>query len=469
MDDNIGLVDKAKTLVAERGGWDFIYSKYPSMKAAIDMVNKGQSQVPCPITGDGTTRYRLLPGWTKTGVGYHQDFARPHIDGIEMVRLLERFNSVTDALLHIIELCGGNEIQVSAAQVEAVRKMNKAASVKKLTPQQIRINKGTLKRVCKDLIPASSSIRVADYLRRRGLKGDMSKLPSNLRYHPCLNYFDDETEVTSYWPCLVARYVSMEGRLVNLHRHYIDRNGNKAQVDMPKKSCSPCGPTTGAAIRLDKPTYGVLGMCEGLETGLAIREATGLPVWPYGSAGMLGNAKIPKEFNIKLVIIFADRDKSGAGWTFAKKLAEALKQQGIRVLILLPPADVPKDSKSVDWEDMYRLENGDITFPVYVSDPRMAVRTGVSVRSEHDIVLRRGESETIYTYNSRNPRVAENKLATGGVLDTTDSSGAELFKNVTLGELDIFDTEGGELPYPIAFRDQRYAVTASIRIGGLSH
>ena len=68
------------------------------------------------------------------------------------------------------------------------------------------------------------------------------------------------------------------------------------------------GATNGGAIQLDAAAE-TLAVAEGIETALAVRVATGLPVWATSSAGVMARLIVPAE--VHLVVICADHDQAG--------------------------------------------------------------------------------------------------------------------------------------------------------------
>ena len=75
-------------------------------------------------------------------------------------------------------------------------------------------------------------------------------------------------------------------------------------------------------------------------------------MWSCYSDTLLKNGKIP---NVTSVLIFADKDASGAGQEKAEALAARLRREGKFVDIYMPPLDIPNGSKSMDWLDTYNL------------------------------------------------------------------------------------------------------------------
>jgi putative DNA primase/helicase len=136
------------------------------------------------------------------------------------------------------------------------------------------------------------------------------------------------------------------GELATLHRTYLTRDGHKAAVPAPKKMMAPTvpGATNGGAIRLYAPDE-TLAVTEGIETALAVRCATGLPVWATYSAGGMARLIVPPE--VRLVVICADHDPPGL--KAARELARRLLTEQRRVKILTP------DTPGADWADQQEV------------------------------------------------------------------------------------------------------------------
>jgi phage/plasmid primase-like uncharacterized protein len=111
----------------------------------------------------------------------------------------------------------------------------------------------------------------------------------------------------------------------------------------------------GGAIKLfDLETDQPLALCEGIETGLAVHEYSGWPVWPCVNRILLEKVELPER--VKSVVICGDKDKSGDGQESADKLARRLVDEGREVKIALPPIEIPEGDKSVDWLNFLTLE-----------------------------------------------------------------------------------------------------------------
>ncbi|WP_372000927.1 CHC2 zinc finger domain-containing protein [Tistrella mobilis] len=115
------------------------------------------------------------------------------------------------------------------------------------------------------------------YLRRRGI---VCALPPTLRYCPRLA-FRDRRRTQGTWEAMVAAIQDDRGRVVGVHRTYLDAGGYKARgLDPAKKML---GLMRGGAIRLT-PAAETIAISEGIETGLSVLSARpDLAVWAAGA------------------------------------------------------------------------------------------------------------------------------------------------------------------------------------------
>ena len=181
--------------------------------------------------------------------------------------------------------------------------------------------------------------------------------PETLRLHPALPYYDSAGVELGHWPALVAVVAGADGQPVTLHRTYLTAEGAKAPVEHANKLMAYPAERTlgGGAIRL-LPAGSTLGLAEGIETALAVTQATGLATWPAVSAGLLAQFQPPA--GVHEVLIWADQDRSGAGQGAATVLAERLNTAGRAVRILLPSGPIPAGAKGVDWLDILNAVGG---------------------------------------------------------------------------------------------------------------
>lgn len=205
--------------------------------------------------------------------------------------------------------------------------------------------RAALRHVWGEARPITAVDPVDTYLHQRGICLPIADLPAVLRYHAHLVYCHEDGQHT-YHPGMLARVDDPNSRAVTLHRTYLTIDGYKADVPNPKKLMSPVvpGATRGGAIRL-YPAGETLAITEGIETALAVRLATGLPVWAAICTGGMARLIVPAE--VCLVVICADHDT--AGLDAARALARRLLAEQRRVKILTP------DTPGADWADLQEV------------------------------------------------------------------------------------------------------------------
>jgi putative DNA primase/helicase len=117
---------------------------------------------------------------------------------------------------------------------------------------------------------AAEGTLVETYLHRRGI--DLP-VPTALRF--CANL---KHPAGSSWPGLVASVTggATNGEVVAVHRTFLARDGSaKAPVDPQKMMLGPC---CGGAAQLAKASAEI-AVTQGIETGLSVLGATGVPTW----------------------------------------------------------------------------------------------------------------------------------------------------------------------------------------------
>ncbi|MCD9475786.1 hypothetical protein GLP21_12030 [Photobacterium carnosum] len=372
-------IEKVRALAD--GKWDVVFQSYPQL---ADAMCKAPRAVPCPVTTNSkrtSTKFRFFKDWIQTGGAYHNDEgAMP--DGIDVISWLEG-SSKGEAMNHIIDILGGNIGQVSDNQVRWKQQEMQKVREEHCSEEERAYRMNRVRVVAQSSIPAAHAPEVHAYLRSRGLKGDFSKLPHDLRYTNHIRYpvsLREEGDNRSPWySALIGTFVDVKGNNCTLHRIFLN-NGAKAQESNCKLMMSPPWDIRGGYIKLDQPATftgeggvqcSVLGYCEGIETALAIREATGMPMRPYFSATLLGMAEginvqgVNRENTI--IIIWADKDVSNTGQNTANTLAEKLAGEGYSVQVMLPEQSIPQGEKSVDWLDVYRDYGAD-AFPIFLDE-----------------------------------------------------------------------------------------------------
>jgi hypothetical protein len=187
-------------------------------------------------------------------------------------------------------------------------------------------------RIWREAHPAAGT-PVETYLNSRGIT---IPVPPSLRFHACLKHPSG-----AYLPAMVAGVQACEGRVVAVHRTFLERDGSgKAKVEQQKMMLGPCA---GGAVRFAKPGS-IVAIAEGIETALSISQACpGLAVWAaLSTSGMLA-LQLPDV--VREVVVCADADP--AGRKAASDMAMRLSREGRSVRIAYPPLNR-------DFNDMLR-------------------------------------------------------------------------------------------------------------------
>lgn len=216
------------------------------------------------------------------------------------------------------------------------------------SPEQVQKNLKRLTDVSGRSKPLTGTDPVSLYLRNRVPGCDLSKVSLDIMFHPGLKFFEEgeggRFVSRGIFPTMVARVVDASNRPITLHRTYLTTKGTKAPFEDAKKQMKGIRKLDGAAIRLvEVPESRVLGMTEGIETGLAV--ATGyryrINVWSLLNCGNLALADIP-EGRFDEIIIFADHDAVDLkhdyrpGEHHALLLKARLEKMGYKVTIKIP-------------------------------------------------------------------------------------------------------------------------------------
>lgn len=358
-------IEIVKALVEQRGGFAAVYSAYPALYEALQ---RGDRQGPCPKTGSGKTKFRFR----KDGSAYHNDVGNLG-DYIEVLSWYEG-KSKSDILDDIIKVCGGDLSCVSQRDIQAIKNNQLQNREHPITPEVAAKRYKAIKAVWSGVSGIVGS-PVETYLRSRGIKGDLSVL-DNLRYHPTLYYKESEDSKPLKLPGMVA-VVRKSGKPINLHRTFLEKDGTgKADVARKKMMMEKPASLTGAYIQIDAPVDTpkgkLIGISEGIETALSVREATGCPMWVGISDRIMEKVAFPDD--VKIVLIFADIEPSGAGMRAANTLRETLESQGKTVCIEAPTM---YERDKIDWNDVY-AEFGATGFSLKIL-PEYRVYTGVEV------------------------------------------------------------------------------------------
>ena len=154
---------------------------------------------------------------------------------------------------------------------------------------------------------------VTEYLKNRGL----SDFPSTLWHCPKCWEFETKTDQNA----MIAVFSLPDSEAITIHRTYI-KDGKKLDIESPRKVMPPLKKMTGGAVRLYEYTGGTLGICEGIETAIAVHEMFMIPVWACLSTSLMEGFKPPK--TVERIEIYADNDANYAGAKAAYVLANRL-------------------------------------------------------------------------------------------------------------------------------------------------
>jgi replicative DNA helicase len=190
------------------------------------------------------------------------------------------------------------------------------------------------------------------YLANRGLK--LEAFPDDVRFHPKLPYFNDHL-IQGEYPALIAIVRDSRGKPTGAHRIHLTVNGGKADVEVVKKAI---GSMAGGGIFFCE--YGnCLNIAEGIETALAVWQATKMPTCSTVSAAGMRSFVIPE--CVSTVHIWADLDHSRSGEVAALELARRAYEAGKTAYIHLPPGPLAEGQKCRDYLDVLN-EDGTESF-----------------------------------------------------------------------------------------------------------
>ena len=131
------------------------------------------------------------------------------------------------------------------------------------------------------------------------------------------------------FPAMIAGAQDVAGEFVGVAITWLSADGtDKAPVETPRKTF---GPVRRGAVRLTSAGE-TLCLCEGIEDGLSIFQAAGIPTWATCGTSNLVSVELPEV--VGEVIICADND--AAGERAAQQAAARFLREGRRVRIARP-------------------------------------------------------------------------------------------------------------------------------------
>ena len=171
------------------------------------------------------------------------------------------------------------------------------------------------------------------YLHRREIL-TLSDVRS-LRFHPRCYYAGPDAHPGDTWPALIAAVTDATGRLVGVHRTYLDPETfdairlGKAPVDCPKRSM---GTIHGHGVRFG-PVADIMAAGEGIETVRSLKDLLpGMSMISALSSSHLADLALPA--GLRHLYIVEDNDPAGA--TAAARLAARASAQDLTTTRIVP-------------------------------------------------------------------------------------------------------------------------------------
>ena len=190
-----------------------------------------------------------------------------------------------------------------------------------------------IEKILRNAKPATFDTPVFRYLQSRGIT---KQLPYSIQYAE-LAHPSDKGSIYDVMLGVVTNWSS--DHAIALHRTYLDRHGNKAAVDPNKMML---GSINGAGVWLGqkRDKYDSIVICEGIETGLSIRqilESDNTIVVAILSATNMKNILLPPVDAVKKVVIAPDNDD--AGLNAMQNLGQQLQALSYNVVSAVPPIE----------------------------------------------------------------------------------------------------------------------------------
>lgn len=303
MTNEISLTDRA-TQVKDRTSIESVIGQYVALRRA------GREFVGlCPFHNEKTPSFTVAPekGFAHCfGCSWNGDvidFLRDH-QGIPFKEAIERLESEA----------GVDGEQGSRGRLQIVKdQADQAASLF-----------GAAMRIWREARDAEGTL-VERYLMSRSV--GIGAQVADIRYHPRCPFGKDDAGNQRFVPAMVALVRNPGTREpMGIHRTELTHDGRKVDRKM-------LGPCHGGVVMLAAHIADTgVGISEGIETGLAVIELGGGPVWATLSRGSL--ERFPLLGGIHRLTIFADNDKPGID--AAQKCAKRWLAAGLAVEIQAP-------------------------------------------------------------------------------------------------------------------------------------
>ncbi len=357
--------DKWKVKQKAQGRWLEIFQALAPDVLGEAVAHLGE-HVRCPFHG-GENDFRLLPskpGKISTNeIGTAICTCGTRKTGLDVI--MEVFHEdFQSALRRVDDYLGGSDYATAPAPINLPPRRSEEElrrEREKLLAQRRALWNG--KPSLDPLVNPGVLARVP-YLQSRGIAAETLHGVKSLRYCRHLPYFekkDGKVQQTGAWPAMLALMRDEKGNPVAIHRTWLDpKSSKKAPVSKAKKLTQSLDAGHAAIQLFPVGPDGVLGIAEGIETGLAARELANqgyfgpevpasIPVWATFSSANISNFKVPENGeSVKVLIFFADNDANGTSVHAINAAKERLQAShpDIRVLVFMP-----KDV-GYDWLDV---------------------------------------------------------------------------------------------------------------------
>lgn len=336
-----------------------------------DAIRNLGAHVTCPFHG-GQADFRFTKRSTKKGgctpeTGVAMCTCGVYPDGFAVVHKA-RGGRFYDTLKEIDAYLNGTEIKAPAPLkpfVPAVRPLTDAEQAAKDAEILAKV-----KALASNGQPFN--MKTTPYYVERGIDPRILEHLTDVRVVSSLGYFhlvrkegskETKVEKLGSFPAILAMMRDSDGNLVAVHRTWLTKD-RKAKAPVPKaKKLSETPNAAGAAIRLfDAEGTDALGLCEGIETALGVRQlATGgywpdlgpIPIWATYSERNIRNFKVPESLlpTLKKIIVFADNDERGTGLDAALEFKERMATEYPHLIVEIRMPEL------TGWDWLNVLEN----------------------------------------------------------------------------------------------------------------
>lgn len=322
----MSLIDKINSRLNTTEAWRDVLSA-----AGVEPKYLTGIPGPCPICQDGVDRFSFD---NKFGVGTY------------MCRQCGAGNGYT-----LIQKTHGLTFRQAA---ELIAKQAGINGKMNLQPKNRYASVNYLKHVW-DTCEKNGSFGLAKYLVSRGIH----KLPrSDVRLANQLRYSGNDYDGSC--PAMVCVFRIPDNQPAALHYTFLGPEcDRKAKLEKCKTFSKKAAELKGGAIRLMPATGNQIGVCEGVETALAITEMFDIPCWATTGTSLLQAFEPPE--SIEHLNIYCDNDNNYAGQRAAYVLANRMKtdkrkKRPEHINVFVPTRETG-ETGNIDWLDVLNRKN----------------------------------------------------------------------------------------------------------------